>query len=106
MPAPSRGRNAHRCPRLELDHLVVELGLCAARDEDVDLLLNGVPMAAGGSVPCGEALEGDCDVAECERFTKKADLEAVGIHTHVRGHVPNIGYAGYAVIGHDLSLQS
>ena len=71
-------RDAYGRPGLEVDDLVVELGLCPTRDEEVDLLLDAVPVPARRPPPAAEALERDGEVPEPERLAQEADLEVVG----------------------------
>ena len=99
-------RNSDRAPRLEVDDLSVELPLRAARDEEVHLFLNRMPVASPMRMPfrrppaAAEALVRDGEVLQTERLAHEADLEVVWIHTDRGRQVRNIGYSNDCVVGH------
>ena len=80
------------------------------RHEEVDLFLDRMPVPPSVRVPlrwlppAAEALEGDGEVPEAERFAEEANLEMIRIHSHLRRLIRDLRDGDDGVIGHLNSL--
>ena len=102
-------RDADGRPGRDVDDLVVELALRAARHEEVDLFLNRVPVPAPVRVslrrlpPAAEAFEGDGEVSEAETFPEESDLEVLRIHSDFSRLVRDVRDRNDGVLAHGIS---
>src|SRR5262249_20122126 len=90
--------DAHRRPGCDVDDFTVELPLGLSGDEEVDLLLKGVTMAAPvgvtfrGAPAAAEAFIGHGEILQPEWLAHETDLEVIRIHAHRGSRVGNVGY--------------